>query len=39
MIDFTAFIRKTTLTFVKKEHESGDIYTFYFKARASRLFF
>lgn len=32
MIDFTAFFRKTTLTFVKKVHESGDIYSFYFKA-------
>lgn len=32
MIDLTAFLRKSTLTFVKKQHESGDIETFYFKA-------
>ena len=31
MITLTDFFRKTTLTYVKKEHESGDIYTFFFK--------
>lgn len=32
-MNITGFFRKTQVTFVKKQHENGDVYSFYFSAK------